>query len=95
VSDLIKLNAAAKMLTVSRRTIDRLIAQGQLSVVRVSADRYAISVAEVERYIAANTITRQPISLRPKITSLYDGNDAEERLRKRFSEKHRRASQRK
>ena len=78
---LIKLNEAAARLTISRRTLDRLIATGALAVVRVSPDRYAISTEEVDRYISQNTVRAQPLNLPLRSVIHICSDDAEKRLR--------------
>lgn len=76
---LIKLAVACERLTVSRRTLDRLIAAGELTVVRVSPGRYAIADDQIDRYIAAKTVTATPIKLsKPRIS--IDTGGAEARL---------------
>jgi excisionase family DNA binding protein len=78
---LIKLDVAAERLTVSRRTLDRLIAAGKLPVVRVSPDRYAIQEDAVERYIEENTVVHAvPSRLRMRPQVRLPDDDAERRL---------------
>jgi excisionase family DNA binding protein len=52
--NLLSYTAAARRLSVSTRTVERLVSAGQLATVRVRRAR-RISDAEIDRYIRAHT----------------------------------------
>ena len=52
MTELRNLDQAAAYLTVSRRTLNRLIAAGRIRTLQVSAGRKAIEVRELEAYLA-------------------------------------------
>lgn len=83
MKELIPLKEACKRLTVSRRTLDRLIASGALPVVRVSPGRYAMDAGALDQYIDANTTQAAPHNppLVPNLSSFWE---VEERLRNRL-----------
>lgn len=90
MTDLIPLKEACRLLTVSRRTLDRLIAQHQITVVQVSPRRYAIPLSEIKRHISSNTIPANPAPMRskPRCEITLSGDDeAMERLRARLIKK--------
>jgi excisionase family DNA binding protein len=47
------LKAAAERLTISRRSLERLIASGRIRVIHPSPGRSAITDSELEAYVAA------------------------------------------
>ena len=53
MTELRNLDQAAAYLTVSRRTLNRLIAAGRIRTLQVSAGRKAIEVRELEAYLAS------------------------------------------
>ncbi|MHA4801742.1 helix-turn-helix transcriptional regulator, partial [Enterococcus faecium] len=83
---LIKLDQAAKILTVSRRTLDRLIAAGQLHRIQVSAGRYAIQEEEITKYITEQTTWESPTTKSANVIS-FESVDAGRQLRNRLLQK--------
>lgn len=49
-------NRAAERLDVSRKTIDRMIAAGEIRAARVSARRLSIPESEIERILAGDPV---------------------------------------
>lgn len=54
MSDLIRINVAAKMLTVSVRTVQRWIATGRLPAVRLSPKSVRVRRSDVENLISTS-----------------------------------------
>lgn len=61
--------AAAELLSVSRRTVERLVASGELPHVRIAGRLVRIALSDVEAYVAARRTTSSP----PTSTEGRDG----------------------
>lgn len=84
--NLIKLDVAAKRMTISRRTVDRLIANGTLHRYKLSPGRFAIDEAEIQQYLESCKQWVRDLTPSPKVI-LSEFGDAELRLRNRLNVK--------
>ncbi len=66
MKDLITKKQAAEMLCVSVRTLEGLIARGQLTAYRVGPKAVRLKPEEIEAYLAGHVIYAKPAAVKPE-----------------------------